>query len=311
MTGKLPYEKLEKRVGQLEKKIVELKRSKNAVFESEKRYREFVKNTGSIILRIDPRGDITFLNQFALGFFGFRRSEIIGKPAVGTIVPKTDSAGRDLSELIQQIIQHPEKYVTHENENQLKTGERVWISWSNTPIRIGNTIEIISIGHDITYRKRMEETLRIRELQLHENAQHLAEVNRALKAMLDHREVEKRSIEEAMLVNLKKLVFPYLEKMETCNLDSKGKTYLDIIRSNLEDLISPLSKKLFSKYLEFTPAEIHVADYIRQGKTSKQISNEMNVSTSSVSFHRYNIRRKLGLLNKNINLTTYFNSLAN
>jgi PAS domain S-box-containing protein len=311
MTGKLPYEKLEKRVGQLEKKVVELKRSKNAFFESEKRYRKFVKNTGSIILRIDPRGDITFLNQFALGFFGFRRSEIIGKPAVGTIVPKTDRAGRDLSKLIQKIIEHPERYVTHENENQLKSGERVWISWSNTPIRIGNTIEIISIGHDITYRKRMEETLKIRESQLNENAQHLAEVNRALKAMLDHREVEKRSIEETMLVNLKKLVFPYLEKMETCRLDNKGKTYLDIIRSNLEDLVSPLSKKLFSKYLDFTPAEIHVADFIRQGKTSKQISNEMNVSTSSVSFHRYNIRRKLGLLNKNINLTTYFNSLAN
>ena len=269
MTGKLSYEELEKRIGQLEKKVVELKRSKDALFESEKRYRKFVKNTGSIILRINPRGDITFLNEFALDFFGFSQSEIIGKPAVGTIVPKTDSAGRDLSELIQKIIQYPDRYITHENENQLKSGERVWIAWSNTPIRIGDTMEIISIGHDITYRKRMEDTLRVRELQLQENTQHLAEVNRALKTMLDHREVEKRAIEEAMLVNLKKLVFPYLEKMESCNLDNKGKTYLDITRSNLEDLLSPLSKKLFSKYLEFTPAEIHVADFIRQGKTSK------------------------------------------
>jgi PAS domain S-box-containing protein len=311
MAGKLTYEKLEKRVEQLERKVIELKQSKNALIESGKKYREFLKKTGSIILRIDTRGSITFVNEFALDFFGFTRSEIIGKPVIGTIVPKTDSAGLDLSYLFQKVIRHPERYVTHENENQLKTGERVWIAWSNTPLRIENRVEMISIGHDITYRKRMEETLRIRELELHENAQLLEETNRALKAMLDHREVEKRSIEETMLINLKKLVFPYLDKMETSKLDNKGKTYLDIIRSNLEDLVSPLSKKLFSKYLEFTPTEIHVADYIRQGKTSKQISNEMNVSTSSVSFHRYNIRRKLGLLNKKINLTTYFNSLAN
>jgi PAS domain S-box-containing protein len=311
MTEKLPYEELEKRVGQLENKVVELKQSKNALIESEKRYREFLKTTGSIIIRIDYRGTITFANEFALGFFGFARPEIIGKPVVGTIVPKTDSAGRNLSELIQQIFRHPENFVTHENENQLKSGERVWIAWSNTLIRFGDAFEIISIGNDITYRKRVEDTLRIREMQLHENARHLAEVNRALKAMLDHREVEKRSIEETMLVNLKKLVFPYLDKIQTCKLDNNGRTFLAIIRSNLEDLVGPLSRKLFSKYMEFTPTEIHVADCIRQGKTSKQISNEMNVSTSSVSFHRYNIRRKLGLLNKKINLTTYFKSLVN
>jgi len=310
MATNLTYEKLEKRAGQLEKKIVELKKSNNALVESRKKYRKFVNNAGSIIIRIDIRGDITFVNNFALGFFGFTRSEVIGKPVVGTIVPKTDSAGRDLSELIQKIIRYPDRYISHENENQLKKGERVWIAWSNTLIRDENTVEIICIGNNITSRKRMEDILRNREVQLHQNAKHLEEVNEALKAMLDHREVEKRSIEETMLANFKKLVFPYLDKMESCNLNDKGKTYLDIIRSNLDDLISPLSKKLFAKYLEFTPAEVHVADHIRQGKTSKQIATEMTVSTSSVSFHRYNIRRKLGLLNKNINLITYLKSIA-
>ena len=310
-TKKMTYEDLERRVGQLENEIAKLEQSKSVLIKSEKKYHEFIKRTGSIIIQIDTRGKITFVNEFALDFFGFTRSEIVGKPVVGTIIPETDSAGRDLSDLIQKIILHPERYVAHENENQLKDGGRVWIAWTNTLLYDGEKLEIIAIGNDITNRKRMEDSLRDREVQLHVSAQHLEQVNRALKAMLDHREVEKRSIEETMLVNLKKLVFPYLDKMKTCNLDNKGKTYLDIIKSNLEDLISPLSKTLFSKYQEFTPAEIHVADHIRQGKTSKQISSEMNVSPNSVSFHRYNIRRKLGLLNKKINLTTYFQSLAN
>ncbi len=309
MTRKLTYKALKKRVSQLEDEVTELKRSEDALIQSDKIYRQFIKKTGSIILRINTQGEITFINEFALDYFGFTRSEIIGKSVVGTIIPETDSAGRDLTDLIRQIILNPERYVNHENENKLKSGERVWIAWSNTPLRFGDSVEIISVGNDITERKRIEDTLRNRELQLHENTQHLEAVNSALKALLDQREVEKRSIEETMLLNLKKLVFPYLDNLESCNLNKKGKTYLNIIRSNLEDLISPISKSLFAKYLDFTPAEIHVADYIRQGKTSKQISNEMNVSTSSVSFHRYNIRRKLGLLNRQINLTTYFKSL--
>jgi len=168
----------------------------------------------------------------------------------------------------------------------------------------------IGVLEDITDRKRIEDSLRIRESQLGEKTRHLEEVNQALKAMLDYREVEKRSIEESMLLNLKKLVFPYLENLQNCRLDNQAATYLSIIRSNLKDLFSPLSKTLFAKYLDFTPTEINVADQIRQGKSSKQISEVMNVSVSSIAFHRNNIRKKLGLSKKHINLKTYLNSLT-
>lgn len=156
---------------------------------------------------------------------------------------------------------------------------------------------------DITDRKATEQKLAAKE-------KHLEKMNEALKSMVDHRELEKKAIEESILTNLKRLVFPYLEKLNNSGLDIEPRTYVDILKSNLEDLISPFSNTVSAKYLDLTPTEIQVSDLIRQGKTSKEIASLLNVSTSAVSFHRNNIREKLGLLNKKTNLKTYLTSLA-
>jgi DNA-binding NarL/FixJ family response regulator len=47
---------------------------------------------------------------------------------------------------------------------------------------------------------------------------------------------------------------------------------LDIIKSNLKDLVSPLATKLSSNYLALTPTELQITDLIKHGKTSKEIA---------------------------------------
>jgi len=102
---------------------------------------------------------------FAQDFFGYTENEILGKNVVGTIVPKTETTGRDLVTMIRDIGLHPERYATNENENVLKNGERVWIAWTNKAIRDenGNIIETLCIGNDITERKHAEKALRQEE----------------------------------------------------------------------------------------------------------------------------------------------------
>jgi DNA-binding CsgD family transcriptional regulator len=114
-----------------------------------------------------------------------------------------------------------------------------------------------------------------------------------------------------MLADIKKLVYPYIEKLELISLNQDAQTFVNIIKSNINDLISPLASKLSSKYFALTPSEIQIADLIKHGKTSKEIASILNVSPKAISFHRGNIRKKLGLLNKKINLRTYLQSFPN
>jgi PAS domain S-box-containing protein len=130
--------------------------------QSEDYYRRLVQDANSIILRMDTEGRITFLNKFAQEFFGFEEKEILGKSAIGTIAPVTDSAGMDLKAMLDDLVCHPEKYVNNENENMLRSGKRVWISWTNKALSDtkGEPKEILCVGNDISKIKEAEELLK-------------------------------------------------------------------------------------------------------------------------------------------------------
>jgi PAS domain S-box-containing protein len=127
-----------------------------ALKKSEEKYRQIVQNANSIILVMDVKGDVTFLNQFGQRFFGFYEKDILGKNVVGTIVSKTDHSGKDLSAMIKDITDNPERYSGNENENVRCNGEHVRILWTNKAIidDTGRIKEILCIGSDITKANR-------------------------------------------------------------------------------------------------------------------------------------------------------------
>ncbi|MCP4639897.1 MAG: PAS domain S-box protein [bacterium] len=142
--------------------LVRLREAERALRESEAKYRELVQNANSIILRRTPAGVITFFNEYAQKFFGYSEADITGQNVVGTIVPKVDSTGRDLAAMIRDIGQSPEAYANNANENMRRNGDRVWIAWTNRPVRDehGAVREVLCIGNDITARKQTEDALR-------------------------------------------------------------------------------------------------------------------------------------------------------
>jgi PAS domain S-box-containing protein len=148
--------------------ITRHKHTEEALKESEHKYRELVENANSIILRLTKEGKLTFLNEFGQKFFGYTEDEIIGRHAIGTIVPETESTGRDLQPMMAEICADPKKFENNINENIRSDGERVWIAWTNKMIldNQGQLVEILSIGSDITERKRTEEKLKQRTEEL-------------------------------------------------------------------------------------------------------------------------------------------------
>jgi two-component system cell cycle sensor histidine kinase/response regulator CckA len=115
---------------------------------SEQLYRTIVENAGSIILAMDREGNVTFFNRRAEEVFGFRRGEVLGKSVVGTIVPATESSGRDLDQLMQEILSEPGRFHVNRNENVNAGGERVWVIWTNQAIRDGKgfPVGVVSVG---------------------------------------------------------------------------------------------------------------------------------------------------------------------
>ncbi len=163
---------------------------------------------------------------------------------------------------------------------------------------------------DVTEQKKTLEALELRERELIVKSKTLEEVNIALKVLLEQREKDKNEQEDKILFNVRKLILPYIDSLRQRRLDDEQRVYLDILETNLKNIISPFAKKLTSIQDNFTPLEIRVADFIRDGKTAKEIANTFGVSESAINLHRQHIRNKLGLNNKKINLTTYLLSLT-
>ena len=162
---------------------------------------------------------------------------------------------------------------------------------------------LIGVIFDITGLKEAERELDAKSLSL-------GEVNTALRVLLRQREKDKDEVENHILSNVKDLVLPYVERLKQRRLDEQQSAYLNILETNLRNIISPFMEKFTSLQGGFTPAEMNVANFIREGKTVKEIARIIGVSESSVNTHRQHIRNKLGLANQKTNLRTYLMSLA-
>ena len=171
-------------------------------------------------------------------------------------------------------------------------------------------VRVVVSHEEITALKLAEESLKKRERELKEQKQSLEETNIALKVLLKQRETDKLELEQKFLMNVKQLVFPYLDKLKNTRLNPRAKTYVEIVDQHLNDIISPLLQRLSAASIFLTPQEIQVAALIKDGKTSKEIAGILNVSDTTIHFHRKNLRTKFGLKNRKTNLRTHLMSLS-
>jgi PAS domain S-box-containing protein len=163
---------------------------------------------------------------------------------------------------------------------------------------------------EISNRKKAEKALKQRGVELEIKTIGLEEANTALKVLLRQREEDKIELEEKVLLNVRELVLPYLEKLKMKKLGEKQRAYIGIIESNLNDIVSPFVHGLSSKLIKLSPTELQVSNLIKQGNTTKEIAEIMNLATSTIDFHRNNIRKKFGIKNKKTNLRTYLSSFS-
>ena len=307
--------------------ITERKRIEEALSESEEKYRTLVQQSQQgILILTGPPPRIVFANPAMSRILGYSVDKIKSlSPKEMEDLAHPEFRGMLFSRFRDRIM-GKKVPASYEALVMRRGGELIWIDVSSTRIDYQGRPAIQATFIDITDRKLAEQELRKAHDELEERvkerttelnnafkeleikSQSLEEANTALKVLLEKRDQDRTELEEKLIVNLNQLVEPYLEKLKNSNLDERQKAFLDIVKSNLENITSPFIKSLASQHLRLTPTEIQVTELIKQGRNSKEIGTLMNLSWKTVKTHRRNIRSKLGLNNKKTNLRSYLMS---
>lgn len=187
--------------------------------------------------------------------------------------------------------------------------EKRWYRLKVLPYKSADQQRVIITHENVTDMILIQEELRSKEELLSHKAEKLEETNIAMKVLLDHRNRDRQELENRFLANIRELVLPYLEKLKTGRLQQREKALVSIMEEHLHDISSPFLNRLSSLHLMLTPQELEVALLVRQGKSSQEISDVLNIAVATVSFHRKKLRNKLGLESRSQNLRTYLLSL--
>ena len=153
--------------------------------------------------------------------------------------------------------------------------------------------------------KRLQKT----EAALAEKADDLIGTNQALQQMVRKNEEDRKEIEEKVLFAVNEMVAPYIDKLEKSPLNEYQLSFLKIIRTNLDEIVTPFMKELGHKYFRLSPTELNIANLIRLGTSTKDIAEQLKMTKRTVDFHRDRIREKIGIKNTKANLKAVLQEL--
>jgi PAS domain S-box-containing protein len=281
------------------------KRAEDELRDSEEKYRSLASNADLMFL-VDRDCRYLFMNGMYAERFDLPIEKFIGRP-YGDF--HSEESTGVFSRIVGTVISTGE---SSQHDYKSEIDGRVFLqTFSPVKDRGGKAIIAVTVfSKDITERKQAEEALEKREKELVKKTGELEDVNAALRVLLERRQQDKYELEEMVLQNVKRNVLPYVETLKKNLSASREITYVGIIESNIEKIISPFSQRLSSKYQDLTPKEIQVANLIREGKSTKDIAEILNLSFKAIDTRRHNIRSKLGLKNKKTNLHAYLSTLS-
>ncbi|NJN65312.1 MAG: PAS domain S-box protein [Chloroflexaceae bacterium] len=154
MTGEQEWiETLEREIAMLRRRVAELETS-------EERYRGLVETQHDLVVRVDPEGRFTFVNEAYCTMFGKTREELLS----ATFMPSIHEEDLPATLKAMEALETPPYRVSIEQRALTADGWR-WLAWDDYAIKDenGTTVEIQGVGRDITSRKQAEETLRENE----------------------------------------------------------------------------------------------------------------------------------------------------
>jgi PAS domain S-box-containing protein len=264
---------------------------------SDARWQSLSEYSADCIMTIDLEGVVLSVNH---PLPGFTLNVILGSN-IRTVLP--ESTRKEVEECLQKVIK-TQAFDHCYSEYITKDGAIICLETRVGPImREGNTLGFIVCFSDIT-------RLKVLEQEINKLESNLAETNITLKVLLKRIENERLLFQENLSTNILCNIEPHMKKLKQTSLDRDQAKTLEILEQNIKDMASPLIYSVMTMNLRLTPSEMQISNFIRQGYSSKEIAELLNISPATIDKHRKNIRKKLSITNKKQNLRSVLSSIS-
>lgn len=272
------------------------------------------------IMVTDANSLIIKVNKAFSHITGYDEKDVIGKlPSIF----KSSAHDAQFYESMWQRIRL-NNYWQGEIWNKRKNGETFPAMMTITAVTNPRGVVTHYVGSflDITLQKQAEKVLLDAREHLEDQVEKTVaelmqakveanEVNTALKVMIKLRETESTEAKDLLILELKQEVMPFLQSLKNSSREPKQVRLLNALDANLQRLISSYGSAsgISALYKNLTPKEIQVASMVREGISTKAIAATLSLSPETISIHRKNIRKKLGLESKGDNLRSHLITL--
>ncbi len=249
---------------------------------------------------IDGDGVLVDASQSALDFLQARRDAVVGRRAAEILPPDLVRRAREPRQAASD-----EGAATVEIEIEV-AGERKWLLATVVPFAAGDGEMTFVLGANVTERRRAAEALSESEASLREKTLALEKHNVALRVLIDQRRSDLEERRRVLAENLEQLVFPTLDRLAGTFSDHPEVALLDVVRQTLNEIAEPLLETpgaARDRPQALSRREYQILQLVRSGRTSEEIARALYLSPTTVTFHRGNIRRKLGLKGSGVQLT--------
>ncbi|MGZ3535194.1 MAG: PAS domain S-box protein [Thermodesulfobacteriota bacterium] len=285
----------------------EKKQMQERLEESEKWYRTIFETTASGTMIIEEDTTVSLVNKAFEERIGYCKEDVQGKKSWMDFVPEEEISMIKKCHDLRRV--DPSAAPGHYETRFIDKGGHLKDVLVTVAMIPGTNRSVASLL-DITDRKIFEKSLKEREEELSIKSRNLEEVNSALKILLKQREEDRMELEENVLTNVKTVILPCIEKLKESHIDVRQRACLETLEIHLQEIISPFLHRVSQAFFGLTPQEIQVAGFVKDGMTTKNIAENLGVSTRTIDTHRDNIRKKLGIKNKHTSLRSFLLNLS-
>jgi PAS domain S-box-containing protein len=169
------------------------------------------------------------------------------------------------------------------------------------PDHAGRPRRSIGFLHDVTEHH-------LAKLALENANRSLEEKNIALHEILASIEAERDKIGRQVNKNVGKIVLPLLRSLKQ-GATRQQQRAIEQIEKCLLEIISPFIDEMAHAVRNLTPAELRICSFIKRGLGVKEIAELEHRSPETIAAHRRNIRRKLQIAHRKVNLTSYLRNV--